>query len=295
MSNPLLNAVNGATDFVSNLPIEDFAKGGDNKVSMTKMVANIKKFGIVPDNAFSLEIYASPLSGDPNPRIFYTCESFSFPGRRMATEELNTGGATRRLPYKQEYSGEFAATFRIGTDFYERKLFEDWQALIYDEENAVWGYPADYMGTMVVRCYNESNQNIYGDQFFEVFPLAIEEVAVDQSNSGAPLKQTITFAYRKWDKLKDSDLLDAPTGLPFGIPLVNNFIGKDLSNLITGSMDLASAVNTQIGNVNEVVQDNVGFMRRAVNGDVVLAPFENVGRNLNQVLSQYSGSNFPSI
>ena len=60
-------------------------------------------------------------------------------------------------------------------------------------------------------------------------------------------------------------------------------------------MDLASAVNTQIGNVNEVVQDNVGFMRRAVNGDVVLAPFENVGRNLNQVLSQYSGSNFPSI
>ena len=53
--------------------------------------------------------------------------------------------------------------------------------------------------------------------------------------------------------------------------------------------------NTQIGNVNEVVQDNVGFMRRAVNGDVVLAPFENVGRNLNQVLSQYSGSNFPSI
>ena len=31
MSNPLLNAVNGATDFVSNLPIEDFAKGGDIK------------------------------------------------------------------------------------------------------------------------------------------------------------------------------------------------------------------------------------------------------------------------
>ena len=83
--------------------------------------------------------------------------------------------------------------------------------------------------------------------------------------------------------------------MPFGIPLVNGFIGKDLSNLITGSMDLASAVNTQIGNVDQVVQDNVGFMRRASNGDVILAPYENVGKNLNKVLSQYSGTNFPSI
>jgi hypothetical protein len=292
MSNPLLNTINGVTDFVSNLPIDDFALGGDNKVSMTKMVANIKKFGTVPDNAFSLEIYASALSGDPNPRIFYSCESLSFPGRRMATEELNTGGATRKLPYKQEYSGEFTATFRIGRDFYERKLFEDWQALIYDEENDVWGFPENYMATMVVRCFDQNNNNIYGDRFVEVFPLSIEEIAVDQSNSGAPLKQSITFAYRKWNKLKQSELLGGSTGLPFGVPLVNKLIGKDLSNLITGGMNLASATNTQIGDLNSAIQDNVGFMRRAVNGQVIQAPFENVGRNLSQTLSQYSGSSF---
>ena len=292
MSNPLLKAVSGATDFVSNLPIDDFARGGDNDVSMTKMVANIKKFGTVPNNAFSLEIYAAPIHGNPNPRLFYTCESFSFPGRRFATEELNTGGATRKLPYKQDYSGEFTATFRIGRDFYERKMFEEWQDLIYDDDNDLWGFPVDYMATMVVRCFDQSNNNIYGDQFFEVFPMSIEEIAVDQSNDGSPLKQNITFAYRKWDKLKTSDLLGGPGGMPFGIPLVDNFIGKDLSSLITGSMDLASAVNSQIGEIGQVVSDNVEFARRAVNGQVVRSPFENVGKNLNQVLNQYSGSSF---
>jgi hypothetical protein len=295
MSNPLQKAVDGATNFVKNLPFEDFQLGGDNKVSMTKMAANIKKFGTVPNNAFSLEIYAAPISGDPNPRIFYTCESFSFPGRRFTTEELNTGGVAKKMPYKQEYSGEFSATFRIGKDFYERKLFEDWQSLIYDDENDVWGYAEDYMATMVVRCFDQSNQNIYGDQFFEVFPLAIEEIAVDQSNKGEPLKQSITFAYRKWNKLKDSDLLEAPSSLPFGIPLVNQFIGKDLANLITGGMNLASAVNTKMGEMDRATQQNVGFIRRAVNGQVIQAPFENIGRNLSQTLSRYSGSSFLSF
>ena len=292
MSNPLLNAVSGATDLVNNLPIDDFMQGGDNKVSMTKMVANINKFGTVPNNAFSLEIYSVPVSGDPNPRLFYTCESFGFPGRRFDTEDLKTGGAARKLPYSQNYSGEFSVVFRLGQDFYERKMFEDWQALVYDEINDTWGYASDYMGTIVVRCYNRSNQNIYGNRFYEVYPLAIEEIAVDQSNKGEPLKQKITFGYRKWDKLKESELQSAPSSLPFGIPLVNQIIGKDLSSLITGGMNLASAVNTKIGELDKAVQDNVGFIRRAVNGQVIQAPYENVGRGLNQVLGQYSGSSF---
>jgi hypothetical protein len=60
-------------------------------------------------------------------------------------------------------------------------------------------------------------------------------------------------------------------------------------------MNLASAVNTKISQVDQAIQQNVGFIRKAVNGDVVLAPFKNVSKNLNQTISQYSGSNFPSI
>lgn len=292
MSNPLQNAVDGATDLVSNLPVNDFALGGDNDVSMTKFVANVRKQNIAPNNAFSVELYCSELSGDPNPRIFYTAESASLGGRRFDSEELNTGGPTQRIPYNQTYSGETSVTFRVGIDFYERKLFEDWQALVYDERNDVWGYFADYTGNMVVRAFDKSNGNIYGDRYTDVYPLSIDEIGYEQGADGMALRQTITFGYRKWEPLKQSELKNPPGGIPGGVPLVNAFIGDDLSNLITGSMNLASAVNTKIQEVDQVVQDNVGFMRRAVNGDVVLAPFENVGRNLNQVLDQYSGTSF---
>lgn len=294
MSNPLLNALNGATDMVDNLPIDALSLGGNKKTSMTNMVANIKKHGTLPANAFSLEIHASAIADDPNARLYYTCESFSWPSRRFSTQEVQHGGIKRRIPYSQDYAGEFAVSFRVGKDMYERKMFEDWQKLIYDEDNAVWGYYADYVGTLVIRQYDRSNGNVYGDKFTEVYPTAIESFDASQSDKDV-IKQNIVFAYRKWERLKDTELLDPPSGNLFGIPLVDGFIGGDLENLITGSMNLASAVNTKISQVDQAVQQNVGFIRKAVNGDVVLAPFKNVGKNLNQTISQYSGSNFPSI
>jgi len=280
---------------VNNIPVDALSLGGNKKTSMTNMVANIKKHGTLPDNAFSLEIHASAISSDPNTRLYYTCDSFTWPNRRFSTQDVQHGGALRRMPYRQEYDGSFTVTFRVGKDMYERKMFEDWQKLIYDEENAVWGYYADYVGTLVIRQYDRSNGNVYGDKFTEVYPTAIEGFDSAQGSKGEPIKQNIVFSYRKWERLKDSELLDPPSGNLFGIPLVDGFIGGDLENLITGSMNLASAVNTKISQVDQAVQQNVGFIRKAVNGDVILAPFKNVGKNLNQTLSQYSGSNFPSI
>ena len=288
MSNPLQQAVDGATELVESNPINALLQGADNDVSMTRFVAAAKKYGKLLNNAASIEIYTNIDAGNNNRRLFYTCESFNLPGMRFATEDVRIQGPTRKFPYDPTYSGEFTVTFRVGQDMFERKFFEDWQALVYDADNHVWGYYEDYCGVIVLRQFDQNNANVYGVQLMEVWPLQVDSVPTDQSGKDF-IRQSVTFAYRKWKRLADDELLAPPSNLPFGVPLVNGFIGKDLSNLITGSMNLASAVNTQIGNIDRAVQENVGFIKRAVNGQVIRSPFRNVGRNLKNTIKRYSG------
>lgn len=83
-------------------------------------------------------------------RLTVACESVSFPGRTFQTNESRIYGPAYRTPYVATYPLEINMTFRVGSDFYEKRVFEQWMDKINDPVTRDMGYPDDYQFNMFV-------------------------------------------------------------------------------------------------------------------------------------------------
>lgn len=103
-------------------------------MSMPEALSLLSSTGLVRPTRYLVR-FSGPVDLIPaaaNVRLSVTCEEAIVPGRSYATSEVREYGPQRRVPYVSLYTNDIPITFRVGTDFYERRVFEQWMDFIND-------------------------------------------------------------------------------------------------------------------------------------------------------------------
>jgi hypothetical protein len=166
--------------------VGEFAKGNRYNVIITP-----------PSFSFPVDI--------PN-KLQYLCESVSLPTKGIATNPHDIHGPPREIAYRETFT-ESALSFILDDAFTVKKYFDDWQAGIIDTVTGAPSYYNNYIGTIeVVRLSNDATDFItsstqYKVQLLEAYPSAVGEVALGHSMGNEVLKLSVTFKYRRWNRL----------------------------------------------------------------------------------------------
>ena len=138
------------------------------------------------------------------------CESISFPGRNIDTSpDTNKYGPVREIATGFSYA-EVSATFRCSSDMREKRYFESWQRLSYD--NITWSmqYYENYIGGVQIFQLDEEDNIMYGVELVEAFPKNIGAQTLDYSATDQIHKLPVTFSYRWWKNIEDEPKINEP-------------------------------------------------------------------------------------
>ena len=175
------------------------AMGGLINMDVSGLVSNI--FNDVTNGR-----KVNPMSFFNDPRdMFLLCESVSIPGKRISTMEKNTRGLDTKVPYTYAVD-EVSAVFHLTNDYYIKKYFDSWQAMIIDHDSMKVSYKKEYVTDITIQQLSASSDIIppYAIKLENAYSIGVS--AVELSNGGTELlKVTINFGYDNW---KEMGLID---------------------------------------------------------------------------------------
>ena len=138
------------------------------------------------------------------------CESIEFPGRTLDTApDSNIYGPTREIVQGYSYA-EITGSFRMSSDYREKKFFETWQRLAYNPQTWSMGYYDDYSGALEIHQLDQQDRRRYGVQLIECFPKNIAAQSLSAQQATDVQKISVTFSYRYWKNLTDEADLPKP-------------------------------------------------------------------------------------
>jgi len=77
-------------------------------------------------------------------RLSISCEECFFPGKNVFTADVRHYGNSMKFPYGREYMNEITMIFRIGGDFFEKRVFEEWIRYIVNDRTNDHQYYDNY-------------------------------------------------------------------------------------------------------------------------------------------------------
>lgn len=173
--------------------------------------ARIDKYGIVRPNRYQVEL--SPpqriidlMGGDLKERLVIQCETAQLPGKSFSTQEHRIYGPLTKFPYVPTFTNSIDLTFRVSTDFQERTIFDVWQGLIMDPRTNMFAYLREYATEFVVHQFDQEDNRLYSVKLLETYPEAIQPIELSAEARDSYVRQTITFAFRRWEPTRDVPL-----------------------------------------------------------------------------------------
>ena len=143
-------------------------------------------------------------------KVGLQCEAIEFPGRNLDTSpDNNIYGPVREIVQGYSY-GDITATFRMSSDYKEKKLFETWQRLAYNPQTWSLGYYDEYSGGLQIFSLDQNDRRRYGVELIECFPKTIAAQALTATQATDVQKLSVTFTYRYWKNLTDESQLPKP-------------------------------------------------------------------------------------
>ena len=136
-------------------------------------------------------------------QVALMCTNITMPARTLNTSPYRIAGAPYKYPTSVQYS-DVTATF-IGDKFLRlRNFFEEWQALVYDNQTGMFNFYKEYTAPIDVfqlgsfQVAEDRDRTTYGIRMREAFPSAIGEVNYDSGTQNSYVAITVTFSYRDW-------------------------------------------------------------------------------------------------
>jgi len=143
-------------------------------------------------------------------KVGLQCETIDFPGRNLDTApDTNIYGPTREIVQGYSYA-EITATFRMSSDYKEKKFFETWQRLAYNPQTWSMGYYDEYSGGLQIYSLDQNDRRRYGVEIVECFPKTIAAQSLSAPQASDVQKLSVTFSYRYWKNLTDESQLPKP-------------------------------------------------------------------------------------
>mgnify|MGYP004452183131 FL=1 len=143
-------------------------------------------------------------------KVGLQCEAIEFPGRNLDTSpDNNIYGPVREIVQGYSY-GDITATFRMSSDYKEKKFFETWQRLAYNPQTWAMGYYDEYSGGLQIYSLDQNDRRRYGVELIECFPKTVAAQALTAPQATDVQKLQVTFSYRYWKNLTDESQLPKP-------------------------------------------------------------------------------------
>lgn len=174
-------------------------------VAINELQARISQFGLTRSNRFQVEL-APPIKLLPllpplfKERLAIQCETAQLPGKSFSTQEHRIYGPIRKFPYVATFTSSIDLTFRLGLDYKERSVFDLWQSIIMNPTTNMFGYYLEYVTDLVIHQFNQEDERIYSVKILEAWPEAIQPIEFSSEAQNTYNRQTITFAFRRWEQ-----------------------------------------------------------------------------------------------
>lgn len=141
-----------------------------------------------------------PSAREKQDLITFQCTEVSFPGKNFRSAEARTYGPIRRPVIDAEFNGEITLTFRVGREFKEVKMFENWMNYISSPTNNYnVSYYDDYICNMFVDAVDKDGRTVlYRVRLNEVYPKALDSISLGAARMNEVSTVNVTFAYRNW-------------------------------------------------------------------------------------------------
>tara|TARA_R100001377_G_scaffold19831_2_gene10373 strand:- start:106 stop:819 length:714 start_codon:yes stop_codon:yes gene_type:complete len=158
-------------------------------------------------------------------------ESILLPGRNLNTlTDSNIYGPTREIVDGVTYADDIKVSFQASSDLAERRFFEEWQKIAFNEKTWDVGYYNDYIAQIELYLLDRQDKRRFGIKLWECFPKTIDGTELNQGTNNEIIKNDVSFSFRYWTQL---DITAQPTSITDR--LVSTFFGT-VERRITGSI-----------------------------------------------------------
>jgi len=165
---------------------------------LTKGLARSNRFEVI----INPPVFLSQKYGDT---ISLLAEQASLPMLNIASKSYKIFGPSYQRPFTSEYGGEgMPMTFHVDSSMTVRNFFEDWMHAIVNPVTFTTSYQDQYIGSIEIRQIDEQDNITYAVRLLEAFPRNLNLMDLNHSSSNQTHRLNILFAYRYWERIKDS-------------------------------------------------------------------------------------------
>lgn len=157
---------------------------------------------------FPTEIEGLPGGGgaEVTDRIRFTCRASSIPASTISPVPISYFGREVKVAGDRSFA-DWSVTIMNDEDYIVRNAFEAWHNNINSiVSNRRLTSPNGYKGTATVRQYSKSGDPAYikAYTFYDIFPINLDEMALDWEATNQIQTFGVTFAYNYWEPLTTS-------------------------------------------------------------------------------------------
>lgn len=196
----------GMPIFNSTLPTDTGTN--ESKESIRPFIDNTFRQGIARTNRYAIEFMNSNgMTREDTARLLLSAEVAVMPGRSFSTmDNVRIGGYYTPYPYVRTYANTLTIIFRVGSDMFERLLFDVWQDEIMNPITQNFNYPDNYTNNIRIHQLDGQNNKVYTTEIEYAYPKEIGDLNLNMEEQAMYHKQTIIFAYKKHSVLGWNDL-----------------------------------------------------------------------------------------
>lgn len=129
--------------------------------------------------------------------LSYKCEIAQLPGRHISTIERKTYGPYEKLPYHTTYN-DIDLTFIVSDVMKQKYFFDAWLDLINPVNTFDIEYKDNYCVDIIINQYDLASKLTYAVGLVDAYPINMNQLDLDWSNSDGLHKLSVTFAYTYW-------------------------------------------------------------------------------------------------
>ena len=138
------------------------------------------------------------------------CESIAFPAQNLrSTPDTLRFGPEREQVQGVTY-GEITASFICSTDMREKRFFEEWHKLVFNQDSWEVSYYDQFIGSMQILQDDRQDDTAYRVKLFEVYPKTITQMDVGYAQNDAYHSLSIEFQYHKWREVPTDIITNYP-------------------------------------------------------------------------------------
>jgi hypothetical protein len=164
---------------------------------------------IIPPTSMARNSPTSQFSFWPLPKgpttardVSLRVESILLPGRNLSTvSDTNIYGPSRDIVDGVTYADDIKISFQASSDLGERRFFEEWQKLAFNEKTWNVGYYNDYIAQIDLYLLDREDNRRFGVKLWECFPKTIDGTELNQGTNNEIIKNDVNFSFRYWTQL----------------------------------------------------------------------------------------------